>query len=197
MWDNMTAFQQTFFVIAIVATVIMIILIIMMFIGMDEVDGFDATVDDLDLDVDMINDEPISGIGGLKILSIRGVLAFLSIGGWTTYLLSDTLEEWLALLIGIIAGSIAAVLLAYALKSAMRLESSGNLDYKGAVGKTAMVYIRIPALRNGRGKVIMNHQGKTLEVDALTDEKEDLLRNTKVIVHSLEDDSTLLVKNTK
>lgn len=197
MWGNMTAFQQTFFVIAIVATVLMIILIILMFIGMDEFDSFDGTVDDLDLDVDLINDEPISGIGGLKILSIRGTLAFLSIGGWTTYLLSDTMEEWLALLFGIFAGTVAAILLAYALRSAMRLESSGNLDYKGTIGKSAMVYIRIPAAKSGKGKVIMNHQGKTLEVDALTDETEDLIRNTKVIVSSLEDDSTLLVKKTK
>ncbi len=196
MWDNMTVFQQTFFVIAIVSTVLMIVLIIMMFIGMDEADGFDTTIDDLDINVDSINDEPISGIGGLKILSIRGVLAFLSIGGWTTYILSDTLQYWLASLFGFIAGSIAAVLLAYALNAAMKLESSGNLDYRGTVGKTAMVYIRVPAQRKGRGKVIMNHQGKTLEVDALTDENEDLLRNTKVIVDSLEDDSTLLVRKT-
>lgn len=197
MWDNMTAFQQTFFVIAIVATVIMIVLIILMFIGMDDIDGFEGAVDDVDFSVDMINDEPISGIGGLKILSIRGILAFLSIGGWTTYLLSDNMQEWLAALFGIVAGSIATVLLAYALNSAMKLESSGNLDYRGAIGKPAMVYIRIPASRSGRGKVIMNHQGKTLEVDALTDEIEDLIRNTKVVVEALEDDSTLLVKKTK
>ncbi len=197
MWGNMTAFQQTFFVIAIVATVVMIILIILMFVGMDEIDSFEGAVDDMDFDLDAINDEPISGIGGLRILSIRGVLAFLSIGGWTTYLLSDAMPEWAAALVGAVAGAIAAFLLAYALKQAMRLESSGNLDYKSAIGKPAMIYIRVPADRNGRGKVILNHQGKMVEVDALTDEKEDLIRNTKVEVVALEDESTLLVKKTK
>lgn len=196
MWGNMTAFQQTFFVIAIVATVVMIVLIILMFIGMDEIDSFEG-VDDMDFDIDSINDEPISGIGGLKILSIRGVLAFLSIGGWTTYLLSDAIPEWAAALIGAVAGLIAAFLLAYALKQAMKLESSGNLDYQSAIGKPAMIYIRVPAERKGRGKVILNQQGKMVEVDALTDEKEDLVRNTKVVVAALEDESTLLVKKTK
>jgi membrane protein implicated in regulation of membrane protease activity len=60
-----------------------------------------------------------------------------------------------------------------------------------------MIYIRVPADRNGRGKVILNHQGKMVEVDALTDEKEDLIRNTKVEVVALEDENTLLVKKTK
>jgi membrane protein implicated in regulation of membrane protease activity len=36
-----------------------------------------------------------------------------------------------------------------------------------------------------------------VEVDALTDEKEDLIRNTKVEVVALEDENTLLVKKTK
>ena len=197
MWGNMTAFQQTFFVIAIVATVVMIVLIILMFVGMDEIDSFDGAVDDVEFDFDAINNEPISGIGGLRILSIRGVLAFLSIGGWTTYLLSDALPEWVAALIGAIAGLIAAFLLAYALKQALRLESSGNLDYQSAIGKPAMIYIRVPADRKGHGKIILNHQGKMLEVDAITDENEDLVRNTKVIVEALEDENTLLVKKTK
>lgn len=197
MWGDMTAFQQVFFVLAIVATVVMVILIIMMFIGMDEADGFDADVDDVDFDIDDINNEPISGIGGLRILTIRGVLAFLSVGGWTTYLLSGVVAEWIAGLIGAAAGAVASVLLAYALHAALKLESSGNLDYHSAVGKHAMVYIRIPAERNGRGKILMNHQGKMVEVDALTDEKEDLLRNSKVEVVSLDDDTTLIVKKQK
>lgn len=193
MLGDMTSFQQVFFILAIVATVIMVILIIMMFIGMDEADGFDVDVDDLD-GIDAFNDEPISGIGGLRILTIRGVLAFFSIGSWTVYLLSDSMNEFLAVLFGVIAGALAAIILAYAFRAAMKLESSGNLDYKTTVGKPAMIYIRVPHNKTGRGKVIMNHQGKLIEVEALTNEDEDLLRNTKVTVEGLEDDNTLIVK---
>ena len=196
MWGDMTAFQQTFLVIAIAATIIMIIMIIMMFIGMDDANSFEGSADDFDTDpnVDSFNDEPISGISGLRILTIRGVLAFLSIGSWTIYLLSDVLPSWGAILIGIAAGAVAAYLLAFALKQAMKLESSGNLNYHSAIGKIATIYIRVPAKRSGRGKVMINHQGKMIEVDALTDDKEDLLRNTEVVVTALEDDNTLLVK---
>jgi hypothetical protein len=193
MWDSMSQFQQVFFVLALTSTAIMVILIIMMFIGMDEADGFDGDID-VDAGIDIFNDEPISGIAGLKILSIRGVLAFFSIGSWTVYLLSDVWPVWAAILLGMVSGSIASILLAYAFRAAMKLESVGNLDYRSAIGKPAMVYIKIPKEKTGRGKVIMNHQGRMLEVDALSNESEDLLRNTKVLVESLEDDSTLVVK---
>jgi len=193
MWDSMSQFQQVFFVLALTSTAIMVILIIMMFIGMDEADGFDGDID-VDAGIDIFNDEPIGGIAGLKILSIRGVLAFFSIGSWTVYLLSDVWPVWAAILLGMVSGSIASILLAYAFRAAMKLESVGNLDYRSAIGKPAMVYIKIPKEKTGRGKVIMNHQGRMLEVDALSNESEDLLRNTKVLVESLEDDSTLVVK---
>lgn len=207
-WDNLTSLQQVSFIIACAATLIMIIFIILMLIGMDgseSFDGFEADfdadfdldVDDLDGAVDVYNNDSLISISGLKILTIRGILAFLSIGGWVVFGLADSMQTWLALLLGLIAGAAAAVLLAYAMKAAMRLEKSGNLDYRSAVGKTATVYIRVPKEAKGKGKVIFNHQGRMVEVDAMTRSKEDITAKNEVKIIGLEDSTTLVVRKLK
>lgn len=211
-WDNLTNLQQVTFIIATTATAIMIIFIILMLIGMDGAESFDGDVDldvdvdadvdfdtdvdfdDVDAGIDIYNHDSILSISGLRIVTIRGALAFFSIGGWTVYLLAETMQVWLAIVLGVLAGAVAAVLLAYAMRAAMKLESSGNLDYKTAVGKTATVYIRIPKELTGKGKVIFNHQGKMVEVDAVTKGLEDIIAKREVTIIGLQDETTLVVK---
>ncbi len=210
-WESLSSLQQVMFIIATVATALMIILIIMMLIGMDHGEAFDGDVGgdmdlhmddtdvdsgDFDHDADVFNHESFFSIGGLKIVTIRGVLAFLSIGGWVVYLMAESSPIWLALLVGFICGSAAAVLLAYAMRAIFRLESSGNLDYGTAVGKIAIVYIRIPKSGSGQGKVMFTHQGKMVEVDAITKDSEDILTKKEVKIVGLENETTLIVKST-
>ncbi len=208
-WDSLTNLQQISFIIATAATSIMIIFIILMLIGMDGAESFDGDMDfdadvdidadvdvdaDVDGDVDVFNNDSIFSIGGLRIVTIRGVLAFFSIGCWMIFGLGDSVPVWLSLLLGVLSGALAAYLLAVAMKSILKLESTGNLDYRTAVGKTASVYIRVPKERSGKGKVMLNHQGKMVEVDAITDNKEDLLNKTEVKIVGLENETTLIVK---
>ena len=200
-WENLNSLQQVMFIIATVATSLMIILIIMMLIGMESGEAFDGDIDaDLDVDLDDIdgsdifNQESFFSLGGLKIITIRGMLAFFSIGGWVVYLMAENSHAWLATVVGIISGAIAAVLLAYVMRAIFRLESSGNLDYRTAVGKMAVVYIRIPKKGEGHGKVILTHQGKLIEVDAITFDENDILTKKEVKVVGLENDTTMIVE---
>ncbi|MBN2540621.1 MAG: hypothetical protein JXB08_03745 [Bacilli bacterium] len=203
-WDSLTNLQQVAFIIATAATAIMVILIIMMLIGMDGGEAFDGDVGmdfdmdgDVDVDdmsgIDAFNHDSFFSIGGLKIVTIRGVLAFFSIGGWMVYALADTMNIWGAILIGVAAGAIASILLAYAMKAIFRLESSGNLDFRSAIGKTAVVYIRVPKNNSGRGKVMLTHQGRLLEVDAITKGSEDIIAKHEVKIVGLENETTLVV----
>ncbi len=206
-WTDISAVQQYSFVVAITATFIMLIFIVLMLIGMDGAESFDGDIDlDMDFDVDIddiddfvdgYNNDSITSVSGLKILTIRGVLAFLSIGGWTVYGIGDSLDLWLSILIGIFAGAAAAILLAYAMKSAMKLERSGNLNYQTAIGKTATVYIRVPKKDNGKGKVMLTHQGRMVEVDAITKDTNDILTKQEVKIIGLHDSTTLVVKKIK
>lgn len=185
-WEGLSSFQQVVFVFAASATLIMIILLILMLIGIG-----DSDVDDIDLDV---TSEPLVNISGLKIFTLRGALAFLSIGGWVAFLLEPSLRPFWAIVLGIIAGSVAAFLMALAFKAAMKLESEGNLNYQNAIHKVGSVYIRIPANRAGKGKITITFQERFLEIDAVTDEKEDLKTGTEVEVVDLLNESTLIVK---
>ncbi|MDP3131042.1 MAG: hypothetical protein Q8N15_06920 [Bacillota bacterium] len=201
-WETLTVFQQSMFVVASIATIIMTIFLILMLFGIEggEASAYagDVDVDDVDLDgepdVDGINDEPLSSFSGLKIVTVRGVLAFLAIGGWTAFSLGDVIQPWLASLLGVVAGGIAAFLLAYAIRAAYKLENEGNLDYQNAVGMTGTVYIRVPKARSGSGKVSVLVQERLSEADAVTDDLVDLLPGEAIEVLSVDGETTLVVK---
>lgn len=194
-WTNLSDFQQIIFIVAGSATLILVVFLILLLFGLGD-ESFDGSDID-DFDFDPYNDEPISAFSGLRILSLRGALTFLSIGGWVAFIIEPSLGKLWALVIGAFSGSIASVILALAFKLSMRLESVGNIEYKNAIGKTAKVYLRIPKEKSGIGKVNLVLQERLVEVDAMTDEIDDLLVNSMVEVVGLVDERTLLVKSIK
>ena len=141
-----------------------------------------------------MGDEPLVNFSGLKIFSLRGTLAFLSIGGWVAFILEPSLKPFWSSVLGVVAGSIAAILMAISFKAAMKLESEGNINYKNAINKVGTVYIRIPSNRGGRGKITITIQERYLEVDAVTDDKEDLKTGMEVEVVDLFNENTLIVR---
>lgn len=191
-WSSLSDFEQVVFIIASSATILMFLLLILMIIGIDGAESFDGGLDSVDVDV--FNDEPFSAIGGLKIISIRGVLAFFSFGGWATYLFAGSISDGLALFIGFVVGTIAMVLTAYIFKQIYRLESSGNINYQTAIGKQAIVYMRVPKSKSGTGKVTLIHQERMVEVDAVTESETDIMPKTQVEVVGLDGPNTLVVK---
>jgi hypothetical protein len=192
-WSTMSTLEQVLFILASSSTAIMIIFLIMMLLGFDsdEFDGGDVP----DMSSDGINDEPITGIAGLKILTLRGVLVLVAIGSWTSFLLVSSLGIIWGLLIGLVAGVIATYIQALAFRATLRLESSGNIDYNNAIGKMGTVYLRVPKKRTGKGKISMIVQDRLVEVDAITDQDIDLLPKSSVEVIGLLDSTTLIVKS--
>jgi hypothetical protein len=191
-WQSLTLFEQISFITAVSATFVMFVFLILMLIGVDgsDFDGIDVP----EVNTDFINDEPISAIGGLRIFTIKGALAFLSIGGWIAYIFVGMIGPVLSVLLGVILGSAAAVLQAMAFKAMMKLEVAGNLDYKNAIGKIGTVYIRVPKNKSGKGKITVVIQERYAEIDAITEDLEDILPKTTITVVGLYDETTLLVK---
>lgn len=188
-WDNLSTFQQVMFMFAVPATVILIIFLVLMLIGIS--DDFD----DVDFD---IQPESLANIGGLKVFTLRGTLVFFSVGGWVAFILDDGMKAVWAGLLGIVAGAIGAFLMALALRAAMKLESVGNLDYHNAIGKNGSVYIRVPKKRSGKGKVNVTFQGRFMEMDAVTDDEEDIHSGLEIEVTGVLNESTVIVsKHTK
>jgi hypothetical protein len=193
-WSNLLELQQIMFIIAVTATLIMLLFLILMMFGMDD-STYDGGFQDSDLN--FLSDEPLSAISGLKIFTIRGALAFFSIGGWTVYIAAPSMHAVFAIILGMFAGAIASFAQAYAFKAAMKLESVGNVDYTRAIGKSATVYIRVPGKRIGKGKVLLHLADRLVEVEAVTDDIEDIIAKKTVQIINLENDTTLVVSINK
>lgn len=190
-WQTLSLFEQISFSVALAATGIILIFLVLMVFG---IDGADYDGGDFSAGIDLINDEPLTGISGLRILTVRGVLVFIAIGCWLSFILYRPFGALFAILIGALGGVVAAYLQALAFRASLRLESSGNIDYHNAVGKEATVYLRVPKSRSGKGKVTVVIQERYTEIDAVTDEEMDLLPKSLVEVVGLEDDLTVKVK---
>jgi hypothetical protein len=197
-WNDLTLFQMIMVCIATPATLIIIIQMILLLIGFggdesfDTADGMDGGVDSVDIDT--VNSEGFLSFGGIRVFTLRGVLSFLCVGGWLAMALDYTLPAWLAGLIGLLGGMLTAVILAVAFHYALKMQSSGNINYKNAINHIATVYLRIPPKRTGTGKVNLTLQERYTEINAVTDDEDFINTGMPVKIISLTDPTTVLVK---
>jgi hypothetical protein len=123
---------------------------------------------DTDIDPDMDVDA-LEGGDSLNFLSVRalaGFLTFFGLVGW-----GGTSSGWGTLLTSVVAflaGSTVMVFVAAMMRFFSRMQSSGTVKPEAAVGKTARVYLKIPANRTGKGKITVSVQGRSVEFDATT-----------------------------
>lgn len=195
-WTDLSTFSQISFVVATTTTLILIIFLILMMVG---VGGSDYDGASADVGNSVYNDTPLSGIFSLKLFNLRSILVLLSIGAWVAFLFDqgDVVAWYWALVIGFAIGLAAAILVAIMYHQAMKLESSGNINYNAAVGKTAIVYIRVPKEKSGKGKVSITLQDRLVQIDAMTNDKEDLLTNSYVEITDTVDENTVVVTKYK
>ncbi len=195
-WNGLTGYQQVLFVIATATTLIMIVQIIMMLFGFGDDSSFDGDVD-VDADgSDGYNDEGMGlTIFGMRILSVRTILAFFAIGCWVVFTLIEVLPVWAATLLGIVAGVLAAFGVAFMMKSVEKLQSSGNVEIQNAVGKTAEVYLTVPAKRSGTGKVNVFVQERYVEFEAVTDEDEPIKTGATAKIVATLNQGTLIIES--
>ena len=191
-WYDLEIFQQVSFVLAVASTLLLVVFIVMMLIGASGDSDFDSDVD-TDSSVDSINDEPFGALSGLKLFTLRTGLAFFSIGGWVGYIIGGVLPLYGSIPLSVLAGTIAAVILAFVFRALKKLESEGNVNYRNGIGKTAIVYLRVPANKKGLGKVNLNIQDRFVEVNAVTTDLEDIVVGTQVKIVDVVDETTVVV----
>ena len=158
----------------------------------------DGIPDSLDADVDGAegaeSNGDASGVPFLKALSIRTAtagVAFFGLGG----LAGDALELGRAATAGlaILLGIAAIYGVYFLLRTLSRFGEDGSIRESTAVGATGTVYLRIPAKRSGRGKVVVSQQGRSMEYAAETDDENELTTGTPIVVVKLIAPSTALV----
>ena len=80
-------------------------------------------------------------------------------------------------------------------KQTKKLEHNGAFEIADCIGKTTSVYLRIPAQRRGVGKVQVSINGSILEIDAMTNDGNDIASNSKVRITEVLDNHTVLVSS--
>lgn len=201
-WQSLSTAEHVLLYVAVPATLILLLQTLLLFLGGDapDLDG-DGVPDaleagaDADLDGDGIPDTPGESSAPLHILTLRGVVAFFCLFGWGSLGLSQAgLPLWLALFFGIQMGVIAMVAMALLLRWVLTLQSDGTLRLENAVGQAGEVYLTIPPLRSGTGKVNVLIQDQLQECQAVTDSPVPIPTGAVVAVLGLAGPDTLLVE---
>ncbi|MFD2257450.1 NfeD family protein [Luteolibacter algae] len=183
-WQELNFNLQIFYGIGIIAISVLIIQMIM------------STVLGVDSDLDVGDFELGDHDSGLSIFSVRGVTAFFVGFGWTGVICT---EQGLGLPITLlISGTVGVAMMGaifMMMRSFMKLQSSGTLNYANAIGQTATVYVTIPPSMGNGGQIETLIQGRLVTAQALQKGETSLSPGTKVKVIGTVGPTVLLVEN--
>ena len=128
-----------------------------------------------------------------KMLSLRTVvagIAFFGLGGLAG--LTGGTSKPISVVIAVVSGLAAIYAVYYLYASAAKLKEDGSLSDETLPGATGSVYVRIPAAKGGIGKVLVSHQGRTVEYEAVT-AGEELKSSTPIVVVGIVSSTTVEV----
>ena len=186
-FNSMEPLLKFFWIVALCASLVFIIQTVMTFIGL----GTDTDVDAGPMDsIDSVEDGSLQGV-----FSFRNLINFLLGYGWAGVLLFDSIDKrGLLQLVAICVGLIFVLAFVLMFRQVMKLSHDGSFKMQEAVGLKADVYLRIPAARSGRGKVQVSVKGSVHEIDAMTDNSEEIATGGQVKIVKVLGDDLLLVE---
>ncbi len=205
-WNSLGIASQIFYCIAVPATLVLLIQTIMMLIGIGDdgdVDNIGDVPDDVPDDVtdgvfgeDSVSEAvDASGLEGLRIFTLRGIIAFFVVFGWVGVVMQEAeIHLAITLSVAVVSGFVMMVALAFLFRTVMKLRSDGNTDNRNAIGTSGKVYLSIPPARSGEGKVQVMLQGAFVERNAVTDETEAIPTGTEIVVVGVSGQVDLVVK---
>jgi hypothetical protein len=183
-WQSMAVFEKIFWVIALLFSLMFLIQAILSFTSGDG----DVSAGDAD---DYIGHD--DGIG-YQFFTIKNMIAFFTIFGWAGIAsIQGGYSKTATIAIAFIAGSLMVVMMAFLFRSMSKLKQSGTLQIKNAVGLIGETYLFIPGNRGGFGKVHLKVQGSLHELQAITDDDQQIATGKLVKVIAVLNDSTLIV----
>lgn len=160
---------NAYFYIALAFTTFFLLQGVFTFIGIGDAFEIDADFDaEIDVDVDITN-----GIGmTLHLFSVRGIIAFFMMFGWTGHFLTvGDINSIVVFVVSFIAGTIMLFLVSLIYYFILKLSQEGTLNKQEAIGKEGTVYIPIPNRNEGIGKVQLVVSGSLQTLDAIAKDK--------------------------
>ncbi len=149
-----------------------------------------------DTEIGIDTDTGFSADVAFTILSVRSFIAFFTFFGWTgvSVLGNEGSGVW-AIGLGTVAGIMAMLLVGYIMYLFARLQDDGSVfNAYEAIDEIGTVYLRIPAMQQGMGKVQIKMQGSLKEVDAVTRDSELIPTGASVKVVDVIDEKILVVE---
>jgi membrane protein implicated in regulation of membrane protease activity len=180
-WDALNFDLQIFYGIAIIALIVLSFqMILTLFFGMDDgTDAFDIGQHD----------------SGMGIFSVRGITAFFTGFGWTGVIcIKRGLDLIPTVAIAFFIGFGLMLMIYLMMRSFMRLQSNGKLDYSNAIGQIATVYLTVSPVQRPGGQVEVMIQGRLVTAEALQKGSQPLAPGTKVKVVDQIGAATLIVE---
>jgi len=184
-FTQLSTLEQTYWIIALVGSAVFIVIFFLTFIG-----GADS-----DMDTNASEFQADDGGVGFQFFTFKGIVAFFTIFGWTGITcLNNGFSSTATIIIATIAGLIMMVITSSLFYWMHKLAESGTLNINNAVGVIGEVYLPIGAERSKMGKVQIKVQGSLRELEAITDELEDLKTGAMVKVSKIVSAEILLVE---
>jgi hypothetical protein len=192
-FEALTTLQQVLFAFASVGSLLFLIQIIAMLVGIVDTDAH-ADVDvhgSADIDADgMHADSDVD----FKVISIQGIIAFFMMLGWVGLAMnrSGGFGTGMSIAVGCGAGVAMNFIIAKVFQAFKRMQSSGTMDLKNAIGQEGNVYLTIK--KDAPGKVQMAVQQHLKVFDAVSDDGEEIPTDTRVAVVRVVKGNTMVVK---
>ena len=183
--QNADPFVKGLWYITLPASLIFLIQTVMTFAGSDASDGLDA-----DFDGDVSHTD-----GPFQLFSFRNLIHFLLGFGWTGLGFYELISNRLVLIIVATSAGLALVGVFFIIiKQLQKLKQNNVMRLENAIGKTAEVYLTIPAQQSGHGKVHVSVQNTLRELNAVTQQATPIPTGAVVKVTATLPNDTLVVE---
>jgi membrane protein implicated in regulation of membrane protease activity len=128
-----------------------------------------------------------------RALSLQGMMAFVLMFGLVGLATHNEmhLPVSLSLACAFLAGMAMIWVMDRIMRALSRLQSTGTIDMRNAIGEKGTVYLRIPAGGTGKANVVV--QGRLITVDAVAENKEEIPTSSQVEVVGVQN-SILVVR---
>ncbi|RKQ51510.1 hypothetical protein BXY85_2537 [Roseivirga pacifica] len=182
-WSNLDTVHQIYWGLAIPFSLIFLIQMVLTFVGGEvDIDG------DPDFDV-----EHDTG-GGFHFFTLKNFIGFFTIFSWAGIASLDSgYSVETTLIISTLSGLLMMTIMASLFYGFSKLTDSGTMNINNAKGGIGEVYLLIKANRGNVGKVSIKVQGSLRELEAITDDDNDITSGSVITVKEVINNNILLV----
>ena len=183
MFKELPTLIQIFWVCAVASSLFMMGQLMLSLIGMGDMDAdFGDSIDGMDAS------------GGMDLFTVKNITNFFVGFGWGGISFAPSIEtQWLLLLIAVVCGCLFVVIFIFLFKQLMKIQSNSAVGIEASVEQIADVYLRRPASRSGKGKIQICIQGAAREINAVTDDLDEILTGSTVKVLDTVGEDTVVV----